>query len=37
MLQIIFLVSLEISQGAGGDGLGSIMLGLAVQKIVNIK
>ncbi len=36
MLQIIFLVSLE-SSGGGVHGLGSMMLGLGVQKFLNIE
>jgi hypothetical protein len=36
MLQIMFLVSLESSWG-GVHGLGSMMLGLAVQKFLDIE
>jgi hypothetical protein len=37
MLQIMFLVSLESSQGEEVHGLGSIMFGLVVQKFLNIE
>jgi hypothetical protein len=37
MLQILFLVSLEIPQQGGVHGLGSMMFGLAVQKFLNIE
>jgi hypothetical protein len=34
MLQILFLVSLKSSQRGGVYGLGSMMFGLVVQKLV---
>jgi len=34
MLQIVFLVSSESSQRGGVHGLGSMMFGLAVQKVL---
>jgi hypothetical protein len=37
MLQIVFLVSLESSQGGGVHGLGPMVFGLAVQKFLNIE
>jgi hypothetical protein len=37
MLQIVFLVSLERSKGGGVHQLGSMMVGLAVQKFLNIE
>jgi len=37
MLQIMFLVSLESSQGGGVHGLGSMSFGLAVQKFLIIE
>jgi hypothetical protein len=37
MLQIVFLVSLESSQGGGVHGLGSMTFGFVVQKFLNIK
>ncbi len=37
MLQIVFLVSLESSQGGGVHWLGFIAFGLAVQKFLNIE
>jgi len=37
MLQIVFLVSLESSQGGGVYWLGFIAFGLAVQKFLNIE
>jgi hypothetical protein len=37
MLQIIFLVSLEISQQGVVHGLGSMTFGLVVQKFLNIE
>jgi hypothetical protein len=37
MLQVVFLVSLESSQQGGVHGLGSIMFGLVMQKVLNIE
>jgi hypothetical protein len=37
MLQIMFLVSLESSQKGGVHGLGSMTVGLGVQKFLNIE
>jgi hypothetical protein len=37
MLQIMFLVSLESSQQQWVHGLGSMMFGLVVQKVLNIE
>jgi hypothetical protein len=37
MLQIMFLLSLESSQGGGVHGLGFMTFGLAVQKFLNIE
>jgi hypothetical protein len=37
MLQIVFLVSLESSQREEVHGLGSMMFGLALQKVLNIE
>ncbi len=37
MLQIVFLVSLESSQGGGVHQLGSMTFGLAMQKFLNIE
>jgi hypothetical protein len=38
MLQIMFLVSLERSQGGGGvHGLGSMTFGLVMQNFLNIE
>jgi hypothetical protein len=37
MLQIMFLVSLESSQGGGVHQLGFMAFGLAVQKFLNIE
>jgi hypothetical protein len=37
MLQIVFLVSLENSQGGGAHQLGFMAFGLAVQKFLNIE
>jgi hypothetical protein len=37
MLQIMFLVPLESSQGGRVHGLGSMVFGLAVQKFSNIE
>jgi hypothetical protein len=37
MLQIMFLVSLESSQGGGVHGLSSMTFGLVVQKFLNIE
>jgi hypothetical protein len=37
MLQIVFLVSLGSSQWGGVQGLGSMMFGLVVQKLLNIE
>jgi hypothetical protein len=37
MLRIMFLVSLESSQQGGVHGLGSMTLGLVVQKFLNIE
>jgi hypothetical protein len=37
MLRIMFLVSLESSQRGGVHGLGSMTLGLVVQKFLNIE
>jgi hypothetical protein len=37
MPQIAFLVSLESSEGEGVHWLGSMVFGLAVQKILNIE
>jgi hypothetical protein len=37
MLQIVFLVSLESSQGGGVHGLGFMAFGLAKQKFLNIE
>jgi hypothetical protein len=37
MLQIVFLVSLESSQGGGVHQLGFMLFGLAMQKFLNIE
>jgi hypothetical protein len=37
MLQIMFLMSFESSPQGGGDGLGSMMFGLVMQKFLNIE
>jgi hypothetical protein len=37
MFQIVFLVSLESSQGGGVHGLGFMAFGLVVQKFLNIE
>jgi hypothetical protein len=37
MLQITILISLESSQGGGVRRLGSMMFGLAMQKVLNIE
>jgi hypothetical protein len=37
MLEIMFLVSFESSQGGGVHGLGSLTFGLVVQKFLNIE